>query len=76
MIKSQTIHDYHNHIIRLINRKINELNTSPIQFIDSGTMNKYFEIQTAINELENLKEIIENDWKSSNYSKCRKGDVE
>lgn len=75
-IKSQTLRDYHNHVIRLINKHIEFLNCKPTQFINNGEIRKYFEIQNAIVELEELKSIVIKDFENSNYGKCGKGDVE
>ena len=68
-IKSQTLVDYHNHILRLINRKINEKQyLMGIEF-RKGDFKTYFEISDEIEILKNIKDIIHWDWVNSNYSK-------
>ena len=73
-IKSQTLIDYHNHIIRLINREIEKKQRLMGEEFRKGNYEKYYEIGNEIKILENIKGIIHWDWINSNYSKC--GDVE
>lgn len=57
-IKSQTLVDYHNHILRLINRKINEKQCLMGIEFRKGDFKTYFEISDEIEILENIKDII------------------
>ena len=72
MIKAQTLSDYHNHIIRLINRRIDEFNHKEKLAKEKNEWNKYYQIANYIKILELIKEDIEWDWHCSNYSKSKK----
>ena len=72
MIKAQTLNDYHNHVIRIINRKINYLNHESGIFFKEYDWKNYYKINDQIKILYSLKQDIEKDWKNSNYSKFKK----
>ena len=72
MIKGQTIHDYHNHVIHLINIRINELESLSCVYLDTDETYKYTENVKLINELKEIRDTIIFDFKSTNYNKIKK----
>lgn len=74
MIKRQTIDDYHNHIIHLINRKIEELECGASMVVDEYSRDEFYKRKRAIRELKDLRDTIYFDYRSSTYWKCTHGE--
>lgn len=68
-IKAQTLVDYHNHVLKMINRKISEKEELMGIEFRKGDLKKYYKISEKIKVLEDIKEDIRWDWYCSNYSK-------
>ena len=71
MIKAQTLHDYHHHVLKLINKRIEELTHQKKIEQEKYEWKRYYQIAEMIKILELIKEDIEWDWHCSNYSKTK-----
>ena len=73
LIKGQTLHDYHNHVLKIIMKVINReemlMNESEqiISFLKECDLVKH-----DVELLYELRQMIIDDWENSNYSKVRK----
>jgi len=70
-IKAQTLKDYHNHVIHLINQKISLMEEMKGVYFRAGDYKSYDRISSDIKLLDDLKCDIHYDWETSNYSKVK-----
>ena len=73
LIKGQTLHDYHNHILRIINRRISLYEEFKGSELDAQDWFVYLNlIEHDLDNLKEIKSLIISDWEHSNYSKTKK----